>query len=570
MNDPLDDETSTAGEERQACWRGPLAFFILFAPGVVTGVLWFLVYSNERELDSSAEFPIVTHHPSPGGTQPDRRRRDDLGWGRFNNSITEPSTPSREQVQEKIRYLERTATCSVEIFNSAKLVNSGVKRLQVVNNMVIGRTLWTFFLSPGWKQDGGPYALIVSGNPGTTPNNGRVYGTGKDVVSLPEDVALAGMTGYPVVGAVVNCGGRESQGNHPEVLKSIGEGIRFAREQFNADSKRVIFVGKSRGGAAALMWGANPLGLEYKTIAIFAHSPPTDFGLFTEIPVGTFPLFGALTSEIFSPDESKEWQFDDQFQERLQTGFKCYSGSTSQSEMTSRSPIAHVDKLKGIYLALGFGTHDPLVNVDQAFSFVHALETGGIEHFVEFTLGGGHWNSRGVRSAYENYTRKLLTGAEIELPKGRHWNRYRQSPTRKKEVYDPVKEQPVWAIFPVVTTPQRPNSVYVGAPVGSRVRIVASAKSSGQSWIATEKEIEKDYIRINLSVPPSSARYIWQIEIDGKQIPVSAIISYDAQGRKILPETLVIASERSLPEAIIPGEDRAFGLAWVMEVPVKR
>lgn len=313
--------------------------------GVRFACMWVLVFwmgcaePPRPKFNSHITFPIVTHYPERGGTQADRFRKDPPDWGNYSAFVTDHTAPSWERVVRSVRRWEERGGCPVDVYNQMDSLRSGVARMQVVNNVVIGTTLWTFFVGPNWKRDGGPYTFVVSGRTGASSNNSAAYG-GTGPLKLPDYVAQLGMAGYPFILAFVNQGGRESQGNHPDVLRSVGEGIAFAKAQFKIDDQKVVFAGKSRGGASALMWGANPLGLNYKTAAIFAHAPPTHYGTIGYQPTGTFPMLGAMVAHAMTGEPS--WMPDAAHEERMRILRDCMAGSQDPDTMRTRSPIAQV------------------------------------------------------------------------------------------------------------------------------------------------------------------------------------------------------------------------------------
>jgi hypothetical protein len=526
-------------------------------------LLFFMVACGEKpHYSSHIDFPIVTHYPQPGGTKADKNRQDPPRWGNFSAVTTDHTAPSRDRVTRSIRRWEKTGACPVDIYNHIDSLKSNVARLQVINNVVIGKSLWTFFVGPKWKQDEGSYIFVVSGRTGSSSNNSAAYGDGGPL-KLPEQVAKAGIMGHPFILAFVNQGGRESQGNHPDVLKSVGEGIAFAKQTFRIDDQRVVFAGKSRGAASALIWGANPLNLNYKTAGIFTHAPATNYGTVCYQPNGTFPMLGSLVAAELSPNRKPNWMIGDEHDRQMQILRDCMAGSQNPDTMKTRSQIALVDRYKDVYLATGWSTHDPMVGPQEGFDFVQALEKANIPYFAEFTLSGTHSNSQGVKAAFGQFMLKQFGESVEELPTGRTWNH--MVVKNGKRHYQILEDgSPVWTVFPQITTASRNNAVYVGAPDGSEVYLLVQRVDNDQTWFEADVTVEWDYVRVDLPPPPQPGRYKWTIVVGNADIPDEAILAHKPNGTPLPPETLVLEKERYINELFDRSENaRTFGHGWV-------
>lgn len=527
-------------------------------------VLTILGCREKPIYDSQIDFPIVTHFPEEGGTKADTNRKQPPSWGNYSAVTTDHTAPDWDQVIQSVKRWEKSGECPVDLYNHIDSLKSNVPRLQVINNVIIGKTLWTFFVGPNWKQNEGPYILVVSGRPGTASNNSSAYGGGGPL-KLPEKIAQAGMKGHPVILAFVNQGGRESQGNHPDVLTSIGEGITFAKEKFRIDNQRVVFTGKSRGAASALIWGANPLNLDYKTAGIFAHTPPTDYGAICYQPNGTFPQLGSLVAKELSPNHKPNWVAGTEHNTQMQILRNCMAGSQQPDTMKTRSPIAYINRYKDTYLALGWSTHDPVVGPQEGFNLVQALDEANIPYFAEFTLGGTHSNSQGVKTAFEQFMKTLLGQSTDPLPTGRTWNSL--TIKNEKQQYQILEDgSPVWTVMPQITTANRNNAIYVGAPDGSEVYALAEhVDNEDVTWIEIDTKVEWDYVRIDLPTPPQPGRYKWIIIVANVEIPHTSVLNFDPNKDEPEPiETLVLENERYIHELYNQSENaRTYGHAWI-------
>jgi hypothetical protein len=509
----------------------------------------------DLRFDSRIEYPIITHYPEPNGTQADTRRLNPPGWGHYSAATTDHTAPSKEQV---LRSVQRWENCPVDLFNHIDSLKSGVPRLQVINNVIIDQTLWTFFVGPNWKKNGDPYILVISGCTESASNNSTIYEE-TEPLKLTNYVA---QSSYPFILAFVNQGGRKSQGNHPDVLKAIGNGIAFAKETFNIDPQRIVFAGKSRGGGSALIWGANPLNLNYKTIGIFAHAPPTNFGTIGYQPNGTFPLLGSLVTQELTGNS--DWTAGTEYDKHMQILRDCTAGSQNPDTMKTRSPIAFIERYQNLYLAVGFNTHDPIIGPSQGFDFCQALDQAKIPYFAEFTLGGGHNQSQGVAQAFEQFTTAILKGhTPNNLPTGRTWNRV-EIQSDQRHYHNTDDGSPVWAIFPQITTTQRKNAIYIGAPDGADIYLHAESVEDSTVWFDGDTQVKWDYVRIDLPPPPKPGHYRWLIAVSSVELPDSAIVARDSTGTLFLPETRVLETEQHIPELFDRSENaRAFGHAWL-------
>jgi hypothetical protein len=526
-------------------------------------LLGLMACGEKLRYDSHIDFPIVTHYPKRYGTKPDKLRKDPPGWGNFSASITDHTAPSRNHVLNAIKRLEEEGDCPVDIYNHIDSLRSSVARLQVVNNVMIGQSLWTFFVGPRWKKKGGSTILVVSGRSGTASNNSATYGDGGGL-NLPEAVAKAGRMGNPFVLAFVNSGGRESQGNHPDIIRSVGEGIAFAKQHLGIDDQRVIFAGQSRGAAAALIWGANPHQFGYKTAGIFASAPPINYATLSDEANGTFPMLASLVAAEFSPNRKSNRVAGDEHNRTMHILRDCMAGSQNPDTLKSRSPIAQIDRYKNVYLALGWRTHDPLVGPREGFEFVKALDKDDIPYFAEFTLGRAGDNSQGIKKALWQFLQKAFGETSEELPLGRTWNRWLGG--KGKRHFQIIDEgSPIWTVFPKITTGSRDHAIYVGGPDGSEVYLMAKRVGGDPVvWHEADVTIEWDYVRIDLPSPPQPGRYKWTIVVGNAEIPDEAVLTDGENEPSALPETLVLEKERDIGQVFDPYEKTStFGHAWV-------
>lgn len=523
-------------------------------------IFWILLLciacGEKPHYNSHIDFPIVTHYPEQNGTKADKNRKKPPGWGNYSAVTTDHTAPSKDRVIRAVRRLEKAGDCPVDILNHIDKLKTNVPRLQIINNVIIGKSLWTFFIGPNWQQDQSDYIFVISGRTGSSSNNSTTYGGGGPL-KLPEQVAQAGMMGHPFILAFVNQGGRESQGNHPDMLKAVGEGIAFAKEKFHINDQRIVFAGKSRGAASALIWGANPLNLNYKTAAIFAHASPTHYGTICYQPNGTFPMLGALVAAELSSNRKPNWVPGEEHNTHMHILRDCMAGSQNPDTMKTRSQIALINNYKNVYLALGWSTHDPMVGPQEGFDFVQALDDANIPYFAEFTLGGTHSNSQGVQTAFDQYMLKQFGKFTEELPIGRTWNQL--TIEKDKHHYETIEDgSPVWTVFPQITTANRDNAIYVGAPDGSEVYILIENTTNDQVWFETDTQVEWDYVRVDLPAPPQPGHYKWTLVVGNVEIPDETIIQNKP------PETWILKEERDIHELFDRSENaRTFGHAWI-------
>lgn len=120
-----------------------------------------------------------------------------------------------------------------------------------------------------------------------------------------------------------------------DALKATGALIQVLVNQYQADPRRIYFVGFSMGGGTALLAATDPLGLPYRPAAVVSTQGFTDLEAMTRPEAGG----GAYARPIA----------------------EAYGGDLSAAEAQAHSPIDQAEKLRGIPVYLEHGEAD--VNV---------------------------------------------------------------------------------------------------------------------------------------------------------------------------------------------------------------
>ena len=166
-------------------------------------------------------------------------------------------------------------------------VQEGVNAIQVVPNLIFNESnpmLATIVLPPDFSKSGS-YPIILQGCAYGFNNNNLLtheYSSWNPTPAMPPVfqvvVRSSKNSGPGAISVLLNCGGHEAFGIQAEAFESFWKVVDFIATNLGGDRNRVMCFGRSRGGLTALAWGSNPLGKDYKTIAIFAQAAFTEYG----------------------------------------------------------------------------------------------------------------------------------------------------------------------------------------------------------------------------------------------------------------------------------------------------
>jgi hypothetical protein len=357
---------------------------------------------------SEVAVPLTTNYDKeagfrPGGTDPDKRKaRVDLDV--YSNAATDyrtyaPGQPGWSSVEQTAAELEKVGSSLRLVARAEDLKADAGTALQVLCNEVIGppRTpmLASFILPPRWKPDG-HYPIVLTGNGYTISNNRRLFRESgpTDVFVLAGKAAGAGRSGVLVV--TVNCGGTEASGIQPSAVANIGRVLDRAAE-LGGDRHRVVFWGGSRGGLTALVWGANPLDLDYTPLALFARVPFPTLADTPMTPLSLVPQATDAYRAVFGPDG---WRY----RERPDIGApdrselcRRITGFADRAAANAHSGMGYVDRLAAAHRAgklrfvvTSYGTKDPWELYAPGVLYHHAMEQHGVPVTTHVGLGAGH------------------------------------------------------------------------------------------------------------------------------------------------------------------------------------
>ena len=356
---------------------------------------------------STSVYPLVTHftydnggpqgHYDPYGKDPDRAHYRgtpnfiEPTYENYNNEVTEAFAPTPEEIIQRITDIENATGFLVDNYNDFELKNikENIDRIQIVNLIRIGDSLFTIILPPYWSKQK-LYPVLLTGNGGGHTNYGRLYSERtKDKHSddtLPE---LAGWSvkdgGSGLIIVIGNTGGQGSVGSSEQALKDVAN-MLISLKDYGGDRYRVINYGASRGGWTALVWGANPKNYDYKSIAIFADSAPAFGGKMIMTP------FANVSGAWYDCYEKDSWRYD-HIPPPLNPPIKALEGlfGTGDPKVVDAtiSPGGMIEKFRGKYLNFDWGSHDYDI-YPSSILFDQLLTKAGIPHNSQFVLKGSH------------------------------------------------------------------------------------------------------------------------------------------------------------------------------------
>ncbi len=266
---------------------------------------------------------------------------------------------------------------------------------QVLNNVIIGNSLFTIIFPPGWYK-GGSYPVFLQGL-GYGSNLNDQYRNGY-IFDIAHILALKAVNGSPAIVVIGNTGGKEAIGINSNALDDVNEMITEWLPRFGADINRIQTQGASRAGNTALAWGChNPA---YTVRKIISFVPPVKIGSMLRFSTSVFPaLASVFTATLGSPDA---WRYGYQgltLDERARAACMPLVGTSaaaSPEEADSRSVYGIVERADDAFLSqkeicISQGTHDAFMPMAYFVQFDSMLTARGITHGAVYGYGGyGH------------------------------------------------------------------------------------------------------------------------------------------------------------------------------------
>jgi hypothetical protein len=532
---------------------------------VVLFTLAALAFAPRPAMAQGEGAVITTNFPEPGGTlaAPPFRLFPPIGYGDYSNMETDPTAISAADRDSTIALIKAGLPngMNVRSMNRWQDAQEASPDLQIVNNVPIAGATYTLFLPPGWKKSS-RLPVLLSGNGAGVGNNERLW-KGAEIL-IPTLVGKTARPGRsPLIAAFSNAGGTESQGIDEHTLRSVGAFFDFIGAN-GGDPQRAIMAGASRGGGTALVWGANPLGLNYTAQAVFADIPPTAYGTLAARSVLTYPNLGYIYIAIaHQPDAYRYASPNGPTTPKIET----LIGTNDLDEADRRSPLGLAEKLRGKILVIARGTHDAFFPLWEFLRFDRRLDSLGIPHTSLITLGQGHAPTRGLFGELEKYIDALAQGTAYQPPTGRHFfinlnppggpqvplADFIKSGSTAAEVdslpAETIQGLPFTAEIPSHAGAGNPVDIAVCGPAGGTWRYQAVAPD-GKAWTQAQGTFDaNECAQTTLAAPTSPGEYTWSFEFNGKTVP-PLYTPLRNQGGCGLPATTIVTMQQPSPGEI--------------------
>jgi hypothetical protein len=363
---------------------------------------WLPMVTN---LNSSKQFSEGGEEPYPANDYGAYPQRDynawrEMNWCRSTIAVGQSSgdiyLPNSDLV--KLAKFFEGKGFGLNILHDTTQIEEGIDAFQLIPNVVFNAShpmLATICLPAGWTKSGS-YPIFFSGDHYPISNTIRLFHDWQWNPSLPAsyDFQIAAKckegSRQGAILVITNCGGAEAFGIQKEAFTSVGLILDYIGNSLAGDLQKVVFYGKSRGALTALAWGCNPLGKNYRTVAIFGQAPFVAFGSTVTYPHNALNGFSYGWGEIYgNADALKE--IDAQPLDYL----KRTTGYQTAAEADSNSGIGLLDEAKEnaniglIFMSLG--TKDSWVPYYLSHAYHNKAASMGFNIRSQVHLGGGHW-----------------------------------------------------------------------------------------------------------------------------------------------------------------------------------
>lgn len=472
-------------------------------------------------------FPLPTHHPTLyAGEAAPRLRGDELAWGRFGNETTDPKAVSPSEISALVALVEEGAFgTAVRLLADESQLERGSPATQVLMNVPFEHSLITVALPPGWDP-AQKIPILFSGNPGTTSNHQRLFGGQSDAArrynakeilfARNSGVAHAQGTSQSGIMAVLhNVGGMAAQGSEPPVLSDVGCAISWLSARLGGDANRVVFAGKSRGGGSALAWGANPLGLPYKAVGVFAHVPMWRVSYSIALPFSLFPASSFPSAKLLFGDAAFYYRNIPGPREVEGRMWQIRSPLGTKDSLAATEIAAHANGLRNVpAVSVCIGTHDQELPASDGMHMLQTLDALGVRHHSEVMVRGGHADCPGVTTRLEEYL-KSLVGIPSSLALPLSGRTYVVAPRIGEPQTAPtplaVSDIPWFGHISVLSERRAPLSVFVCGK-GGPVRVTGTDNEVRFDSAAPSIDGCREFL---WTAPAAATRIRWKIELPG-------------------------------------------------------
>jgi hypothetical protein len=408
------------------------------------------------------EFRPTTNYPVVGGYEADPNDFTP-SFGHYAWSVTDFYAPTIGEVQETLLAIEEeTGRCVIPL-NDYRAVQHGSPCIQIVHNVVVGSQLVTAFIPPRFVPKPNRYRAVIFPDFYGSSNNSVLYNLWVDgepyfAILLAKFVA----NGKSLV-VMTNVGGRTALGYQSSYMYEMAGLFDNLALYWGVDKYRLAAFGGSRGGIVGLTLAQNRIGLDYKFIDIFAHSPVgLQVGtLLANSKVSNFPNLGSIIN-TFGGDL-------DAFRDASRAGdvLHGFFGTRDPAEVDQMGILDNAELLRGINLHISWGTGDSYSPASFMVEFEKELLRLGIPARIDYIVGGGHsaTNAADLNKAALKCFRKKV--GRCSRPKNKRYI-YRQSSV--KAVLSQKHESPlpfIEVVLPFRLAGAEEGAIEVSAPAGT-------------------------------------------------------------------------------------------------------
>lgn len=511
-------------------------------------------------LGSRAVSPLPTHFPQRyGGEAATFQGLATMRWGSYPFAVNDNVAPDQDKLLELVSLFEQQTGKGVALYNHPSDLVVGADVTQILLNLEYGASLVTIALPPGWTPDMN-LPIVVSGNPGAASNNNRLFQSGSYGSKYLLMPALSAGAGAPLIAAIHNTGGAASHGYHPRVMRDVGCALQTIDDDLGGDQQRVVFVGKSRGGGSALTWGANPLGLDYKTLGVFAHTPIWGNDFVMQRPVSIAPIPAMLAASATYGEGAFYESASPGRAEVVDTILGLFSPEGSFASVAQHQVAAHVEGLVNVpAVAVCIASHDQELLSSDGVGMLNQLENAGVKHLSEVVIRGAHLDCPATAEAFDAHVRWLL-GLDASPPElsARIWSQEAAlGQTLGARVLGERSGLPSWGIIPVAA---EVNTLLEAHICGANGEVSVAATMDGTDLLRETRLVNANCEIFSGPAPARVGTISWTITL-----PTGDAAEHSIEvGRPL--ETRIFENALPLDDQVWSADDtRVAGYAVILE-----
>jgi hypothetical protein len=289
--------------------------------------------------------------------------------------------------------LQPTSYTDVDIAKSVLASNS--PGFQVLPNLIVGNSLVTIIVPPGWTPTG-KYPIVANG---MYDIKGAMQSEAPVILSAIADAMRVNQS-YRAITVIWN--GRGESGSRTADGASMFDfslSILMRSEKFGGDRNRLFVEGVSRGGLTALR-----IASRVRTLAVFAAVSPAALGDVATMTNATVPaLYDAAEWSIgINSPWKANWTYPSPpgYPEMVglsqtQAHLKILTGQSEplQVNASDASPKSTLGALRnnGTSVFLQVGSHDNIVPWLDQYRYLNAMKTSGVKFEAVVNYLSGHY-----------------------------------------------------------------------------------------------------------------------------------------------------------------------------------